>query len=1020
MTSEPLGGGDQPVDLGRSQVLPAAALGIGLFRRRSHGEWTFPKTISGAVVAGALRAKLHLGPKQVTFPKRHFIGKVSVQSIRWKRPRARPTDARRRQQAADRPLRGRKARAVRLARLRRLPAGRVLRPERRRTRSGRLAQGTGGTGLVPAADRVFQGQAGLLRLLLARRSAQRHRLPDGTLLSGKRADAAADPRQRALRPTPGDRRVVRLSALGGHGPGGGRRQGRPSGEAGRGRDLHPDGAAGLPGHPAHRAPGLHHAAGHHQRGAHGGTPTPGTPRRGRAGRGGPAGPPRARGHPLGTGGAQAGHQALRLPHDGDGAPEARHLGALAPGRESAAAQARHLAAERRLLRQPRPLLHGLRPAPAEARPDPPVPALLCLAALPPAHRQPGRGLRFPHGAAGSADQGGVGGRLRPGPGRQQEGPRIGRVLLLYVDDTVDDATPFGDVRHRAFTILPREAMLGASQRLCEKPVSQLELRWQAVDRTAARCKKHLRPLAMALEVSATTADNPWLAAWRWMKGVFSRQQRLAQRPLGEIPENTIPDRLRPHLLDVDEDGKAASLRGDRYEFWIYRQLRKRLVTGELHLDDSVRHRRFGDELIASDRAAEALRDLDSPWLRQPVDATLDSLCADLHQLWLIFNRDLRQGKLKHLEYDPGRKTLSWRTPKVDKEEALQAAFYARLPARGIADIFRFVDERCRFLAALTPLQPRYAKRITDDDSLTAVILGQAMNHGNLGMAETSDIPYHVLEATHQQHLRLSTLKAANDRVSNFIAGLGIFPFYSFDPAVLYGSVDGQKFAVAVPTAKARHSRKYFGTGRGVVAYTLLANHVPLETELIGAHEHESHYVFDICYHNTSDIAPTTITGDMHSINRANFAILHWFGLKLAPRFTRRQAQLKHLYCGNPIEDYQDCLVQPAGRIDRALIVAEKASIDRIVATLGLKEMSQATLVRKLRTYVAAATKWPARTSSPPPRPPSAGLGPKTVRAAADRRKCWAMVAFRMVEVGGRPSRPPILAPIARAGDISHE
>src|SRR3954463_587150 len=492
-----------------------------------------------------------------------------------------PTDARRRQQAADRPLRGRKARAVRLARLRRLPAGRVLRPERRRTRSGRLAQGTGGTGLVPAADRVFQGQAGLLRLLLARRSAQRHRLPDGTLLSGKRADAAADPRQRALRPTPGDRRVVRLSALGGHGPGDGRRQGRPSGEAGRGRDLHPDGAPGLPGHPAHRATPRCRASSarcsRRNADAWNTSSRTGWTRR----------PCRASScAPLGTGGAQAGRQALRLPHDGDGAPEARHLGALAPGRESAAAQARHLAAERRLLRQPRPLLHGLRPAPAEARPDPPVPALLCLAALPPAHRQPGRGLRFPHGAAGSADQGGVGGRLRPGPGRQQEGPRIGRVLLLYVDDTVDDATPFEAVRPRAFTILPREAMLGASQRLCEKPVSQLELRWQAVDRTAARCKKHLRPLAMALEVSATTADNPWLAALRWMKGVFSRQQRLAQRPLGEIPENTIPDRLRPHLLDGEEDGKAASLRGDRYEFWIYRQLRKRLVTGELHLDDS--------------------------------------------------------------------------------------------------------------------------------------------------------------------------------------------------------------------------------------------------------------------------------------------------------------------------------------------------------------------------------------------------------------------------------------------------
>jgi hypothetical protein len=88
-----------------------------------------------------------------------------------------------------------------------------------------------------------------------------------------------------------------------------------------------------------------------------------------------------------------------------------------------------------------------------------------------------------------------------------------------------------------------------------------------------------------------------------------------------------------------------------------------------------------------------------------------------------------------------------------------------------------------------------------------------MNHGLLSMAETSDIPYHVLEATYKQYLRLSTLRAANDKISNFIASLGIFPLYSFDPEVLYGSVDGQKF-VASPTIKARYSRKYFGTGKG--------------------------------------------------------------------------------------------------------------------------------------------------------------------------------------------------------------
>src|ERR1700678_3095645 len=43
------------------------------------------------------------------------------------------------------------------------------------------------------------------------------------------------------------------------------------------------------------------------------------------------------------------------------------------------------------------------------------------------------------------------------------------------------------------------------------------------------------------------------------------------------------------------------------------------------------------------------------------------------------------------------------------------------------------------------------------------------------------------------------------------------------------------------------------------------------------------------------------------------------------------------------------MISPIGQIDRKLIASEKANFDRIVATLGLKEMSQSTLVRKLCT-----------------------------------------------------------------------
>jgi TnpA family transposase len=299
--------------------------------------------------------------------------------------------------------------------------------------------------------------------------------------------------------------------------------------------------------------------------------------------------------------------------------------------------------------------------------------------------------------------------------------------------------------------------------------------------------------------------------------------------------------------------------------------------------------------------------------------------------------------------------LTCRRPKAE-DDGEQEAFYEQLPFCDVADVLRFVNQECQFLSALTPLQPRYAKQGADENSLLAVIAAQAMNHGNLLMSRTSDIPYHVLEFTHQQYLRLATLQAANDRISNAISELPIFPHYSFDLETLYASVDGQKFGVERPTLKARHSRKYFGRGKGMVAYTLLCNHVPLQGWLLGAHEFEAHHVFDIWYRNTSDIVPTAITGDMHSLNKVNFAILNWFGPRYEPRFTDLDKQIKDIYCVGDPARYAHCLIKPAGQAEMNSIIAEKANIDRIVATLALKEMTQGTLVRKLCTYDADPTR----------------------------------------------------------------
>jgi hypothetical protein len=166
--------------------------------------------------------------------------------------------------------------------------------------------------------------------------------------------------------------------------------------------------------------------------------------------------------------------------------------------------------------------------------------------------------------------------------------------------------------------------------------------------------------------------------------------------------------LRPYLLIFGADGQPTGLHAVRYEFWLSRQIRKRFQSGEIYLDDSLQHRHFSDELVSMNEKADTLAQMDIPFLQQLIDAQLDALAAELHTQWLAFNRELKQGKLTHLEYDKGTQKLTWRKLK--------------------------------------------------------------------------------------SYLRQATLHAANDCISNAIAALPIFPYYSFDLDALYGAVDGQNSA----------------------------------------------------------------------------------------------------------------------------------------------------------------------------------------------------------------------------------
>jgi TnpA family transposase len=246
---------------------------------------------------------------------------------------------------------------------------------------------------------------------------------------------------------------------------------------------------------------------------------------------------------------------------------------------------------------------------------------------------------------------------------------------------------------------------------------------------------------------------------------------------------------------------------------------------------------------------------------------------------------------------------------------------------------------------------RYRKSTPSKPAIIASLMAYATNIGLGRMADICNLTYQELSTTAGNYIRLETLKEANDRIANATARLPIFRHFDIDEAV-HSSSDGQKFEAAIPTINARHSAKYFGLNKGVVAYTLLANHVPLNARIIGANEHESHFVFDILFNNATDILPAVHSTDTHGANQVNFALLHLFGYRFAPRYRNVRGKVETgLYGFHPPRHYEkDWPIKPIRRVREGLIVSEWPNIERILLSLALKTTTQSVIVGKLSAY----------------------------------------------------------------------
>ena len=314
------------------------------------------------------------------------------------------------------------------------------------------------------------------------------------------------------------------------------------------------------------------------------------------------------------------------------------------------------------------------------------------------------------------------------------------------------------------------------------------------------------------------------------------------------------------------------------------------------------------------------------------------------------NKRITDGLNEQLKIKKQGKSRSWTLSPSRGREDVNHRFFDALPQVDIGAVMQFVNQQTGFLSAFSHVLGRYAKQTQDSRALIGSLIAWGTNTGLGRMGEISDIGYHPLKTTSDNFIRLETLCEANDSISNATAQLDIFRHYDIGD-VLHSSSDGQKFETKIPTINARYSPKYFGLKKGIVSYTLVANHVPVNAKIIGANDHESHYVFDILFNNTTSIQPEVHSTDTHGTNEVNFALLHFFGYQFAPRYRDVRDKISESFYGfNHPKKYGDILIKPIRKIKNKLIVSEWENIGRILVSLALKTTTQSIIVSKLSAY----------------------------------------------------------------------
>lgn len=474
--------------------------------------------------------------------------------------------------------------------------------------------------------------------------------------------------------------------------------------------------------------------------------------------------------------------------------------------------------------------------------------------------------------------------------------RVPKVLALFKDGTRDDIL-FGKVKKVAFGILSPKGFDLAINLIRRSKPDKKELIWLYYQINKRLVSLYPRPLCFHLSFNSNRKGDHLMDALAFIKEqVENKKKRFTQIPTQELPCGFLSKKRKKYITD-----REGNIQLPRYEMALYQGLRNRLESGDVFLPHSFINKNFDEDLIEKKEwkinKPTILKQVDAPKIQKTARQILDEWQEIIGPLYKRANNRIKKGQNPSVQIDGKHKdgSTKWHLIYTETSDPLNHQIYQQFAPIDIASLLQLVDEHTGFLGAFTHLFGSNVNRKTDKQKLIACITAFGTNYGIGRMAGISDMSYPDLMVTANSLIYLETLKEANRRIVNKTRTLPMYEHYNVQPDVVHSSSDGQKYYTQIPTILSRYSSKYFGLAKGIASLTNVANHIPINADMIGANEHESHYVYDLLVNNDTDVKPDVHSTDSHGINQVNFAILDMFGYRFAPRYKDISSKSKTIY-----------------------------------------------------------------------------------------------------------------------------